>query len=1160
MNIVKLTNGTDNNSPTGPVVPVGSTVTFTYIVTNSGNVPLSNLSVTDDKGVTPVYQSGDTDGDSLLDVTETWTYTASTTATAGQYENTGTVTGNPVDEQGTDIPGLTDQTDSDIDHHFGATAGVNIVKLTNGTDNNSPTGPVVPVGSTVTFTYIVTNSGNVPLADVSVVDDVLGAVTNFVGGDTDNDGLLDLTETWTYTASTTATAGQYENTGTVTGNPVDEQGTDIPGLTDQTDSDIDHHFGANPDIKIVKYVNGDDADTPTGPHVPVGSTVTFTYIVTNTGNVPLSNVSVTDDKLGTITSFTGDTDNDGLLDLTETWTFTKTATALAGQQTNIGTVSGTDTNTNQTVTDDNPANYFGDQLAKIDIEKYVKSVGVTTGGEGLTPGYWKQTQHFDTWVATGYNPSDSFNTIFGVNDPDNPTLLQALQTGGGGFDALGRHAVAALLNSAHPNIEYAYTTAQVIAKVQSAYANPSTVETIKDQLAVENEREADLSTSGGMTVSGPGQDADTAPGLVVEIGSQVEFTYFVTNPGEVPLSNVVVTDDNATPGDTSDDFHPVYVGGDTDNDGLLDVGETWQYTAGPQAVTSGQHTNIAIVTGTPVGGGSQVTDSDAANWYGGFVPEGSISGKKFLDDTGNGLTADDTGQSGVTIYLDANNNSMLDNGETSTTTDDDGTYSFTGLTPGTYIVREVVPNGYVRTGPTTTDFYSVTLATGQTVTGKDFANAEVCDRNVLSCIQYFVTHNGVTATYTDLRGHVSQGDTVRVKFYYNGSQAHDFSLVSYTAPGSSFDANTASQQEIFQNSVIHATGSGWYTSDAVVVPNCYFQIDFVCGLPIDHFGPAGSNIFYSPQNRLFSADNGGTQVCGATSVSGFVYADLDNDGEFDSNEVGIVGVPVKLIGAGADGNFGTADDTTATTTTDGDGFYQFTGLAPGMYKILETQPTAYNDGKETLGTGATGATGASILTNDIFKVDLNAYDDAINFNFGEITPTTGGLRKGDTATIGYWHNKNGRALIKGFGKTDDGRTLGQWLADTFPNLYGDDSDNNLRYKSNSKIADVFLDLFKVRGQKTEAQTLAVAFAIYATTDSLGGGWASDAQGFNVSTLGTGSRSYNVGSYGSAIGLTNNGTYTIFFLLKQADLQKMNGTFDANAFNSIFDGINTSGDR
>ena len=94
----------------------------------------------------------------------------------------------------------------------------------------------------------------------------------------------------------------------------------------------------------------------------VGSTVTFTYVVTNTGNVPLANVVVSDDKLGPITSFTGDTNGNGLLDLTETWTYTTTATALAGQQTNIGTVTAQDANNppGTTVTDDNPANYFGD--------------------------------------------------------------------------------------------------------------------------------------------------------------------------------------------------------------------------------------------------------------------------------------------------------------------------------------------------------------------------------------------------------------------------------------------------------------------------------------------------------------------------------------------------------------------------------------------------------------------------------------------------------------------------------------------------------------------------------------------------------------------------------------------------------------------------------
>ena len=116
-----------------------------------------------------------------------------------------------------------------------------------------------------------------------------------------------------------------------------------------------------------------------------GSTVTFTYVVTNTGNVPLANVVVTDDKLGPITSFTGDTNGNGLLDLTETWTYTQTATALAGQQTNVGTVTGQDANNppGTTVTDDNPANYFGDTVV---VGKSVAFSGSMEGALKFQPG------------------------------------------------------------------------------------------------------------------------------------------------------------------------------------------------------------------------------------------------------------------------------------------------------------------------------------------------------------------------------------------------------------------------------------------------------------------------------------------------------------------------------------------------------------------------------------------------------------------------------------------------------------------------------------------------------------------------------------------------------------------------------------------------------
>ena len=128
---------------------------------------------------------------------------------------------------------------------------------------------------------------------------------------------------------------------------------------------------ATPGIQIAKFVNGQDANSTTGPRVVVNSTLTFTYVVTNTGDVPLANVVVSDDKLGTIAGpASGDTNSNGLLDLTETWTFVTTAAAFAGQQTNVGTVTAQDANNppGTSVNDTDPANYFGDfpgiQIAK----------------------------------------------------------------------------------------------------------------------------------------------------------------------------------------------------------------------------------------------------------------------------------------------------------------------------------------------------------------------------------------------------------------------------------------------------------------------------------------------------------------------------------------------------------------------------------------------------------------------------------------------------------------------------------------------------------------------------------------------------------------------------------------------------------------------------
>lgn len=81
----------------------------------------------------------------------------------------------------------------------------------------------------------------------------------------------------------------------------------------------------------------------------------------------------------------------------------------------------------------------------------------------------------------------------------------------------------------------------------------------------------------------------------------------------------------------------------------------------------------------------------------------SISGTVFED-----LNADSDRDgrekplAGITVYLDLNNNNRLNDGEPSTVTDVNGFYEFTGLTNGTYVVRQISPKKYGQTlpGPT----------------------------------------------------------------------------------------------------------------------------------------------------------------------------------------------------------------------------------------------------------------------------------------------------------------------------------------------------------------------------------------------------------------------------------------------------------------------------
>jgi hypothetical protein len=502
--------------------------------------------------------------------------------------------------------------------------------------------------------------------------------------------------------------------------------------------------------------------------------------------------------------------------------------------------------------------------------------------------------------------------------------------------------------------------------------------------------------------------------------------------------------------------------------------------------------------------------------------QGRITGKKFFDVTGNGLTSDDGPLGGVTVYIDANNNGSKDSGERSTTTAADGTFSFDNVAAGTYTVREVVPGGYVRTAPTTSDKYTVTLSTGQTVTGINFANAEICDLDAICNISYTV--NG-TCTYSDLRGNTNQGDSVTVTFtILSGHEAHRYTLVSYTAPSAAFDPNTASQQQIFDLDT-GVFGPGTYTL-TVNIPDCYYQIDFVCGAAIDRLGPAGSNIFYSAQERLISADNDGTQACctGAASLSGAVWLDDDNDGVFDASELPIEGAKVVVSWT----QNGSAKS--VTRYTDSDGKYLIGNLSPSyVYKISETQPSGYNDGKDALGNS-----GGTLGNDVVSSISLSAGENASGYNFGERNKCDT-IGSKDVAAVSFWTSTAGQNLIKSFNGGSSAETLGIWLGDNFPKLFGNNAGSfNLRGRTNSQIAAAMVTRAGSSSTNLEAQVLATALSVYATNSGLAGGTMAAAYGFTVNLAGSGLAFTGVGSSGGLLGFANNSSQMLLNILEAAN--------------------------
>ncbi|GAA2518254.1 DUF7507 domain-containing protein [Rarobacter incanus] len=274
---------------------VGDTITYSFTVTNTGNTTLAPVTISDPKGNVPAGSAcvaslapGDT---ATCSTTGTHIVSQADLGLAGSlYLNTVMATGTPPAASG-----LTDVTNTD-NQSVPVTTGVPGLKLTK-VASVSGADAVADLGETITYSFIVENTGNVTLSPVTITDSKLGLAFFECAAS------LDPTQTVTCQAPASTrhvvtpsdiAKGSVDNTATAHGTSV------VPGVPDPTDPTSDANVPtaqANPAIDLVK--KGTVADTNgNGITGDAGDVVSYAFTVTNVGNVDLTNVTISDPKLG----------------------------------------------------------------------------------------------------------------------------------------------------------------------------------------------------------------------------------------------------------------------------------------------------------------------------------------------------------------------------------------------------------------------------------------------------------------------------------------------------------------------------------------------------------------------------------------------------------------------------------------------------------------------------------------------------------------------------------------------------------------------------------------------------------------------------------------------------------------------------------------------
>ena len=537
----------DQLSYTGQNLAVGDEIHYNIYVTNNGNVTLTNIVISDtNAGINGSNAIG------ILPVGQTQTIQATHTITqadidAGLVENsaTGTCVFNNVT-----ISDISDDTDpfapGGLDDptitHINQNSTIVVTK-----DDQLPYSPQnLHVGDVITYNIDVTNTGNVTLNNINVGD----TNASIVAGNPIGTLLPGYTETVIATHTVTQAdidTGYIVNSAvaatTFNGNAVNDTSDDTDPLSPSGDSDPTKTTIAQiPGITVMK---DDQLDYSAQP-LAVGDVINYQIIVTNTGNVTIQNINVQD----TNAQITG-SNIIPIMAPNETVTISAThvvtqADIDAGEVINSATASLTyNGNTVSDVSDDtdlsSPSGADDPTITHI-----IQSPGVTVTKDDQLP-YTAQNLNVGdviTYNITVQNTGNVILNLINVSD-DNATIISGnpitdLYPGNSAV-VIAQHVVS------QADIDAGQIVNQAIA---STTFNGLTYLELSDDTDPDAPAGAHdptithIAQNPAITVTKDDQLDYGVQNLAV--GDVINYNIFVTNDGNVTLSNILVTDDNAT--------------------------------------------------------------------------------------------------------------------------------------------------------------------------------------------------------------------------------------------------------------------------------------------------------------------------------------------------------------------------------------------------------------------------------------------------------------------------------------------------------------------------------------------------------------------------------------------------------------------------------------